>query len=98
MYGELHDEALTDVYREYTKALGTRQKTVVLTEGIKNIFSNLNKYLDNREIFMGKSKLFINALANVLDRFYFHDPDFKTRIMFEAKAYILGLTEELPPE
>ncbi len=98
MYGELHDEALTDVYREYTKALGTRQKTVILTDGIKNIFLNLNKYLDDRVIFTEKSKLFINALANVLDRFYFHDPVFKNRIMFEAKAYILGLTEELQPE
>ncbi len=98
MIGELHDEALTDAYREYKKALGTRQKTVVLTEGIKNIFLNLRKYLDDRVIFTEKSKLFINALANVLDRFYFHDPVFKDRIMFEAKAYILGLTEGLPPE
>jgi hypothetical protein len=94
MYGELHDEALTDVYREYSKALGTRQKTAVLTEGIKRVFLNLPKYVDDEEIFAKKSQLFLNTLSSLLERFYFHDPRFKDTIMFEAKAYILELTEE----
>jgi hypothetical protein len=97
MYGELHDEALTDVYREYSKALGTRHKTALLTEGIKKVFQNLNKYVDDTEALAEKSKLFLNTLASLLDRFYYHDPQFRDAIIFEAKAYILDLTEGPPP-
>ena len=94
MFDELHDEALNDVYTQYSNAQGTRQKTNVLTEGIRKIFVNINKYLDDKNTFEEKSVLFLSELENLLQRFYYFDTQFIDRITFEAKAYILELAEE----
>ncbi len=94
LYDELHDEALNDVYTKYSNAHGTRQKTNVLSEGVKNIFVNIHKYIDDQNTFKEKSDRFLTELENLLQRFYYFDTLFIDRITFEAKAYILELAEE----
>ena len=90
---DIHDEVMTRIYREYKEALHSSQKSDTLEKGVKEILFDLNRYTDNPERFEKESKILLKELQDILDRYYYHDQDFSERLLFEAKAYALELSE-----
>ena len=90
---EINDDILARIFREYTEAPHTRQKTEVLVRGVKEILFRLPRYLNDSEKYSEKSHIALEELENYLNRFFYQDAEFIERILYEAKAYILELSE-----
>jgi len=90
---EINDDILASVYRQYTEAPHTRQKTEVLITAVREIFFKLPRYVNDHEKYKERSQFALEELENYLNRFFYQDAEFIERILYEAKAYILELSE-----
>jgi hypothetical protein len=90
---DIHDEVLTRVYREFKQALHSSEKSDALEKGVREILLDLKRYTNDPGRYAKESENLIRALQDLLDRYYFHDPEFTDRLLFEARAYVLELSE-----
>ena len=90
---DIHDEVMTRIYREYKEALHSSEKSETLEKGVQEILFDLKRYTQNPERFEKESKILLRVLQDTLDRYYYHDREFSDRLLFEAKAYALELSE-----
>jgi hypothetical protein len=90
---DIHDEVMTRIYREYKEALHSSEKSETLEKGVQEILLDLKRYTQNPERFEKESKNLLRVLQDTLDRYYYHDREFSDRLLFEAKAYALELSE-----
>lgn len=88
---EINDDVIAQVYREYTEAPHSRQKTEVLIAGVKQILLRLNMYLNNPDRFKEKSESALRELESYLNRFYYQNTEFLQQLMYEARAYVLEI-------
>jgi hypothetical protein len=91
---EINDEVLAGIFRNYTEAPHTRQKTEVLVRGVKDIFFKLPRYAGDQNKYREKAHIAIEELENLLNRFYYPDKEFIEKLLYEAKAYILEHEEK----
>ena len=90
---DIHDEVMTRIYREYKEALHSSEKSDTLEKGVQEILFDLKRYTQNPERYEKESKNLLRVLQDTLDRYYYHDREFSDRLLFEAKAYALELSE-----
>lgn len=89
---EIHEELVGEVYRSYENAPHSRARDEVIYEGVKRIMFRLNRYKNDPIRFGQKAKIATFELESMLNRFYFSDTEFRERLLFEAKAYLLELS------
>ena len=88
---EIHEELVGEIKRAYDEAPHSRAKDELIYDGIKRIMFRLNRYTKDPVKFKEKSKTAIFELESLLNRFYYADTEFRERLLFEAKAYILEI-------
>ena len=88
---DIHDEVLTRVYREYAQALHSSEKSEIIEKGVREILLDLKRYANNPAKYEKESENLLRAFQDLLDRYYYHDPEFIEQMLFEAKAYVLEL-------
>jgi|GEM_PF-1559556 len=91
---EINDDIIAGIYRRYNEAPHSRQKSEVLIEGVKEVFFRLPRYIHDPARYKEKSNVALEEFQNYLNRFFYQDRDFIEKIMYEAKAYVLELSEE----
>ena len=91
---DIHDEVLTRVYREYKQALHSSEKSETIERGVREILLDLKRYANNPTRYREESENLLRAFQDLLDRYYFHDPEFVEQMVFEARAYVLELRQE----
>jgi hypothetical protein len=89
---DIHDEVVSEIYRSYSEARHSSQKSETIERGVKEIFLNLKRYVNNPDKFREKSEILLNELQDLLDRYYYQNKQFTEQLLFEAKAYILELS------
>jgi hypothetical protein len=90
---DIHDEVITRIYREYKQSLHSSEKSDTLEKGVREILLDLKRYTNNPARFEKESKNLLRELQDTLDRYYYHDREFSDKLLFEAKAYALELSE-----
>jgi hypothetical protein len=90
---DIHDEVMTRIYREYKDALHSSEKSETLEKGVQEILYDLKRYTNNPKRYEKESQNLLKVLEDTLDRYYYHDTEFSERLLFEARAYALELSE-----
>ena len=88
------DDIITNVYSEYNNSRHDRERTEVLYSGVKKILFRLKRYVQDSVSFKERSDIAIDELTTLLNRFYYHDLKFIDMLLYEARAYIIEISEE----
>jgi len=90
---DIHDEIMTRVYREYKEALHSSEKSETIENGVREILHDLERYTNHPARFKRESENLLREFQDMLDRYYYHDSDFTEQMLFEARAYVLELSQ-----
>jgi hypothetical protein len=90
----INDDIIAGVYSEYNNSQHDRERTEVLYSGVKRILFRLKRYVKDPVSFKKRSKIAIDELITFLNRFYYHDTQFIDKLIYEARAYIIEISEE----